>query len=151
MTVAISSAKRASKSKAPYEPTMSDDAVMTATGKSWSEWFKLLDRAGCAKMSHKQIVGVVSERFKVGPWWQQMVTVEYERARGLREVHQTTSGYSISASKTINASPDAAFRAWVDEKTRLRWLPERNLTIRKSTPHKSVRITWSDGKMNVDV
>src|SRR5687768_2359813 len=84
--------------KKPSKPTsnkptnfatkVSDDAVAKSTGKTWDQWFKLLDKAGCAKMNHKEIVAVVAKHFD-GPWWGQMVTVGYEQARGLRELNQS--------------------------------------------------------------
>jgi hypothetical protein len=57
---------------------MSDAAVQAKTGKTWDEWFKILDKAGGKKMNHKEIVAYLSEKYGVGPWWRQMVTVTYE-------------------------------------------------------------------------
>ena len=128
-------------------PRMSDEAVKTKTRKTWSEWFKLLDAAGARKMTHREIVAVVNKN-GAGPWWQQMVAVTYEQARGLRAKHEKPGGYEISISRTINASVGKAFKAWTDEKLRKKWLPT-NLTIRKATVNKTVRITWEDGKTSV--
>jgi uncharacterized protein YndB with AHSA1/START domain len=41
-----------------------------------------------------------------------------------------------------------AFKAWTDEKTRKKWLPA-DLTIRKVTANKSLRISWEYGKTSV--
>lgn len=128
-----------------------DEAVKKATGKTWPQWFSVLDKAGCKGMNHKQIVAVVHDKFEVGPWWRQMVTVGYEQARGLREKHQTARGYSISRSKTFAVPIGTLFAAWKDVKVRGRWLQDAGLTIRKATTNKSLRITWVDGKTNVDV
>jgi hypothetical protein len=35
---------------------MSDEAVKSKTGKTWKEWFAILDKAGASKMSHQEIV-----------------------------------------------------------------------------------------------
>ena len=143
-----------SKPAAPKKVNnMSDAAVKKATGKTWPQWLKVLDAAGCAKMDHKQIVAVVSKKFGVGPWWQQMVTVGYEQARGLRQKHQTAGGYSVSASKTIAASAKDAFDAWVDESVRAKWMKPAKFTITTATPHKSVRIKWDadDTRVNVGI
>ena len=56
---------------------MSDEAVKAKTGKTWKEWFAVMTRAGANKMSHQEIVKLISSKYKVGPWWQQMITVEY--------------------------------------------------------------------------
>jgi uncharacterized protein YndB with AHSA1/START domain len=129
---------------------MSDEAVKAKTGKTWPEWFKLLDGDGAKKMDHKQIVAVLHDKYGVGSWWQQMVTVEYERARGLRERHETASGFSAGASRTLRVPASQLFRAWKDARARGRWLDAPGLVIRKATPDKSLRITWPDGG-SVDV
>ena len=136
--------------KAKQSPRMSDDAVKAKTGKAWAEWFKLLDAAGAKKMTHREIVAHLSEKHGVGPWWQQMVAVTYEQARGLRDKHEKPEGYEISVSRTIDAPVGKAFKAWTDEKTRKKWLPA-NLTIRKATTNKSLRISWEDGKTSLSV
>src|SRR3954453_23675839 len=89
---------------------ISDEPVKKATGKTWLQWLKLLDAAGCKTMDHKQIVAVVSKQFAIGPWWQQMVTVGYEKARG-RQKGERPDGFSFSLSKTIATSADAIYRA----------------------------------------
>jgi uncharacterized protein YndB with AHSA1/START domain len=130
---------------------MSDEAVQAKTGKVWEEWFKILDKAGAKKMNHQEIVAFLREKHAVGPWWQQMVTVAYEQARGLREKHQKTSGYSANSSKTFAVPLAKLYKAWSETKLRRRWLTEEGILIRKATPEKSMRITWSDGKTSVSV
>ena len=99
-------------------------------------------------MNHRQIVAVAG-RHGAGSWWQQMVTVTYERARGHRKLHETPGGYSVSVSRVIAAPIKGAFDAWNDPKLRKRWLNESNITIRKATANKSLRMTWSDAKSSV--
>lgn len=125
------------------KPRMSDDAVRTKTGRAWAEWFKLLDKAGAKKLNHRQIVALLNKQ-GVGAWWQQMVAVTYEQARGLRQKHQKPDGFEISVSRTIEAPISKAFKAWTDAKEQKRWLPA-HFAIRKSTPNKTLRITWNDG------
>jgi uncharacterized protein YndB with AHSA1/START domain len=131
------------------EPSMSDEAVKAKTGRVWSEWFAILDAAGAQQMSHKEIVALLSEQYEVGAWWQQMVTVSYERAR-LREKHEMPSGYRISRSKTLDAPLEKVFAAWTEESQRLRWLAEPGLTLRKATPGKNARFTWEDDQSAVE-
>ena len=122
----------------------SDAAVSAKTGRTWAEWLSALDAAGCATMDHRDIVAVLRDRFGVGPWWQQMVTVGYERARGLRAVHQTPAGFEVSATKTCGADLASLWRAWIDPAVRARWLAHP-LEVRKATERKSLRISWGDG------
>ena len=124
---------------------MSDEAVRAKTGKTWDEWLSILDAADARSMGHKEIVALLSGQQGIGPWWRQMITVTYEQARGMREKHQTATGYTANASRTISAPVDRLFEAWSDAALRSRWLPDAELTIRKATPGKSLRISWGDG------
>ena len=126
-------------------------AVQAKTGKMWAEWIKLLDAAGAKKMSHREIVALLSTQHGVGDWWQQMITVGYEQYRGLRAKHQKPEGFQISGNKTVNVPVEELYAAWSDEATRARWLKRRTLTIRKATPHKSIRAAWLGGKSSLDV
>lgn len=141
----------ATKAAASTAPRMSDEAVQAKTGKNWKEWFAILDKAGARKLSHQEIVKHLNTEHGVGPWWQQMVTVTYEQARGLREKHQKPSGYEISVSRTLNSPVTKLFKTFTDEKIRAGWLAEDGLTIRKATPNKSLRLTWIDGKSSVAI
>jgi uncharacterized protein YndB with AHSA1/START domain len=124
---------------------ISSVAVKKATGKTWREWCTLLDKAGAKKKSHKEIAELLSARNKVAAWWAQMVAVGYEQSRGLRAKHQKPAGFEVSVTRTIAAPVARAFEAWKDAALREQWLPRTPLTVRKSTPHKSIRITWTDG------
>ncbi len=130
---------------------ISGEAVKAKTGKNWQEWIAVLDKVGARKLNHKQIATYLYDVHKVPGWWAQMVTVGYEQAHGLRQKHEKPDGYEISGSKTIEVPVIKAFAAWEDEKLRRKWLKDTGFTIRKATPHKSMRITWVDGKTSVEV
>ncbi len=80
-----------------------DAAVQAKTGKTWAQWCQVLDRAGARKMNHTAIATYLYDELGVPGWWCQMVAVGYEQARGLREKHQTPTGYEISVSKTLRS------------------------------------------------
>lgn len=126
------------------------EAVKKATGKGWNQWLTVLDVAKATRLSHKEIASLLKKKHDVPMWWSQMITVGYEQARGLRKTHENPEGFQISKSKTLPVSPTAAFKAWNDRKIRDKWLGE-NITVRKASPGKSMRITWIDGKTHVDV
>jgi len=130
---------------------ISDEAVQSKTGKTWAEWFAILDATGAMKMNHKGIVAYLREQYRVGPWSQQMVTVAYEHEGGKRRKYETPTGFQASAGKTMAVPPAALYKAGQSETIRKRWLPDPAITIRRATPNKSLRITWSDGKTSVEV
>ncbi len=133
-------------------PRMSDEAVRTKTGRIWKEWFAVLDRAGARKMTHTRIAAHLHEKEKVSGWWSQMVAVEYEHARGMRQELEGCDGtFAATGSRVVAAPLPRLFRAWQDEKARGVWLKESGMVVRKATPGKSMRILWTDGKTRVDV
>jgi uncharacterized protein YndB with AHSA1/START domain len=125
----------------------SNEAVERATGKPWAEWMALLDAAGGREMSHKELAFRLAHDRNVSEWWQQQIAVAYENSRGLRAKHQMADGYQISRSRTVTAAAERVYHAWTVEAERLRWLPYGEFTVRKATPNKSLRLTWSDGTL----
>ncbi len=140
--------KNRSKSRQPAR--ISDAAVQAKTGKNWEQWFTILDATGARNKNHKDIVTSL-DKYKIGPWWQQMVTITYEQQRGKRRTYQKPSGYEISRSRTVGVPLSSLYRSWKNEQLRSRWLPVKGITIRKATLGKSMRITWSDGKTSLEV
>lgn len=125
---------------------MSDAAVQAATGCDWKKWVETLDYVGAHEWSHRAIAEYLHEKFKVPAWWTQMVTVGYERIRGLREIGQRRGGAGFEANKSRTFAVPVAevFAAFSVARKRSRWLPGVKLTVRKATPGRSVRITWPD-------
>src|SRR5258708_453501 len=113
------------KSSAGYKPKTSDAAVKKSTGKTWSQWFSVLDKAGAKKMPHIEIARRIYDKYlgekksklapdvaKRGGWWSQMVTVEYERSRGMRAINQTSTGFNVSVHGTYEMPVAKLFTAW---------------------------------------
>lgn len=123
---------------------ISNEAVQKATGKEWREWFSVLDAEDSTAKPHKEIAAWLSENYDISGWWAQMVTVQYERERGMREIHEKKDGFEASKSKTINVSIDKLYKAWADEKQRTAWLDDAGFRVRKANKNKSIRITWHD-------
>jgi uncharacterized protein YndB with AHSA1/START domain len=126
-------------------------AVLRATGRPWSEWLSVLDRAGAGAMAHKDIALLLSRKYGVPDWWSQMVTVGYEQARGLRAAGERKDGFAASASRTVQADLARLYDAWSDHALRARWLLDAPVEVRRSTDGKSMRLTWTAGDSRVDV
>jgi hypothetical protein len=141
--------KKAAKKRAA-SPGMSDAAVKAKTGKTWAQWFALLDKAGAAAMSHKDITALLSARHKLADWWSQMVTVGYERVRGLRALHQKADGFSTSVSRTLAAGLDQLFEVWDDARTRGAFLKEA-VVMSTRNPGKNLRFAWERDGGRVEV
>lgn len=127
------------------------EAVRKATGRSWGEWLVILDDAGARQMAHAEIAKHLHQEHGLDGWWSQMVTVGYEQERGMRDVHQKGDSFEISRSKTVGVAVERLYHAWADTAERARWLPGHAITIRRATPAKSMRVTWSDGVTSIHV
>ena len=130
-------------------PGMSDAAVAQRTGKTWEEWFAILDDAGAAALEHREIVAVLVEH-EVGPLWREMVTVGYERARGRNAEKQASGGYAISVTRTVSASLEASIGAWEKPTRRKRFLSEP-ITFATRRNEKVLRFGWPKTQSRVSV
>lgn len=136
----------------------SDEAVKKATGKTWDEWFTLLDAKGARDMSHKDLARMLYDEglIKSG-WWCQSVTVGYEQKIGRRVVGQIAEGnFSTATSITLEGTMDSVLKQWEEL---IRGKAEFNKVKIKGEPRISVTDKWRywkvdlvDGsKINVDI
>lgn len=124
---------------------MSNEKVKAKTGCTWERWVSALDRDGATQMAHPDIAALVKEKYKIGPWWTQTITVGYERIKGLRVRGQQRNGtFQMTKSRTYDVPVTTLFDAWADATTRKRWL-KATVKVRVATPTKSMRLDWSDG------
>jgi hypothetical protein len=124
---------------------MKDDAVRAATGRSWAQWVRALDALDAASLPHREIARRLARDFELPAWWSQMVTVGYERVRGLRERGQRRDGgFDVSKSRTLAVPVATLYRAF-GARGRARWLGGYRPTLKKATPRKSMRFLWEDG------
>lgn len=125
---------------------LSDESVKAKTGCGWEKWVYVLDRANADQWPHAKIAAHLHEKYRVGDWWAQMVTVGYERIKGLRAIGQRRDGgFEQSRSRTLPVSIATAYRAFKDGRTRAKWLPDVKLIIRTAIADRSMRISWPDG------
>ncbi len=124
---------------------MSDATIKARTGCTWDRWVWALDRVDAHLWPHREIARYVHEKYKVPDWWTQTVTVGYERIKGLRVKGQRRDGhFEVNKSKVFGVSRAALYRAFKDGRTRVRWLPGIDFTIRTATREKTMRVTWPD-------
>lgn len=132
---------------------ITDKVVVLKTGKTIAEWFKILDEKGGKQLDAHGIYALIAsiDGLKpLGEWNCGLLTTTYQWDRGLRQRGEKADGFEISVSKTITASTDMLYAAWLDDGLRAKWLPD-NITITKSTENKSVRVLWSDGATRLSV
>jgi len=150
---------------------ISDEAVVGATGKSWKEWFNILDKAGARKMQHRDIARFLSENYFSKPhntnvatssgwpasnalrsnagWWSQMVTVEYERERGLRKVNQQADGFLVAVSKTVPGTVSSLQKKWQEILASKAVLEKKLVHIPSKTKRAMIRYNADVGRVVV--
>ena len=123
---------------------MTDEAMRRGSGKGIGEFLAILDAWGAGDRKHPEIARWLVSEHGIGGWWAQSVTVGYERARGMRALHERPDGYEVSASRTINAAPERISDAFTDDSLRTRWLPGAPIAVRTANRGRSARFDWGD-------
>jgi uncharacterized protein YndB with AHSA1/START domain len=137
-----------------------DDATCKAdTGRNLQEWFALLDAFGGPGKGRREIGNHLYDTFKVDPWWIASLNIAYEAQHGLTEKDGRAKGFTICATKSIKAAPDACYAqfaaadqldAWLGPGHALDFRDGGSLrngdgnraTIRKLSPGKTIRLVW---------
>ena len=145
------------------ETQIGDAAVRQATGRSWSDWFRILDAYGGRDRGHREMARYLLEKRGASPWWSQTITVRYELERGLRDVGQRGKTFEVSVSRTVRAAPEEAFEALTTARHWNRWFTSRARVDAKPggrysngdgdggkflavDPPRRVRFTWENAK-----
>lgn len=137
---------------------VTDEACKAATGRTLKEWFKELDKIDGVKQGRRASVQHMYS-IKADPWWPTTVYVEYERHKGVVKKDGLAEGYTICATKTINAPVEKVYKAWTDPKTfaqvfgddakqdvkeggMLTCQAGTKATFTRVRPNKDLRFTW---------
>jgi hypothetical protein len=131
----------------------SDEVIRERTGRGWEEWFDLLDEAGAAEMSHREMARrlAAEQGADLLAWNVQAVVGSYERARRGRQVGEHEDGFTVTASKTVAVPIERLYAAFVDAGERARWLPDAELRERTTIEPRSARFDWGDDGSRVHV
>lgn len=128
-----------------------DETVKAKTGRSWHEWFDILENASADKLNHQEIVSLLSRRHDLNDWWSQMVANVFEQHARIHEQYERAEGYEISISKTFQVDVKVIYDAWFTEEKRRRWLQESPLKITAPTRNKSIRAQWANGQSRLSI
>jgi hypothetical protein len=136
---------------------VSSEAVARRTGKSWDDWFEVLESAGAATLDQRGVIAILAQKHGIGPWWQQMIAVGYESLRGKQDKTAKSDrpapadGFRINSSCTLDAPLPRVFRLWNDAGERARWLADDRFVVRGATADKVIRARWGKGSSQVAV
>lgn len=145
------SAKAAVAKLSATEKPASDAKALESTGKKYEEWVSVLDRWGAGDKKHPETVRYLMDKHGLEGWWAQTVTNVYERARGIRQKHQSGDGFTVYASKTVAAGIDDVFDAFADSRRRKQWLTDGTMKVRSSQAGRTAHFDWDGGSTRVTV
>ena len=99
------------------------ESVLKCTGKGWSEWIALLDKAGARTSTHSELVALLKTKYKQSAWWQQAVAIGYEIHHGRRVEGRSAKGlYQLAATKTVPLAQKEAWALLASEEGLAAWL-----------------------------
>jgi uncharacterized protein YndB with AHSA1/START domain len=151
MPAPVSPVRKPARKSIKEAAGVSTDAVARRTGKSWDDWFDVLDSAGAATLDQRGVIAILAQKHGIGPWWQQMIAVGYESVRGKSDKPPAADGFRINSSCTLDAPLPRVFRLWNDAGERARWLADDRFVVRGATADKSIRARWGKGTSHVAV
>lgn len=99
-------------------------AIAEATGITWADWCRLLDRADAPSLPHDRIAVVAADHIAAcapgsaaagnHEWWGQSVAIAYEQQIGRRVPGQTSRGdFQVAVTRTHAGDLDDALRVWL--------------------------------------
>ena len=124
--------------------SVSDDTVKAKTGKTWEEWYKILEKSGARMMQHDEIARFAHKQLGLTRWWGSLLAVGYEQEHGMREPYQRDIGSEVDRSRTMAAPRAAVWAAFNDRALLDRWLPGLAFEVHKSTPDRILILNWPD-------
>ncbi len=125
----------------PRESTIDDDAVRTATGKGWEEWFALMLGAGLAAGSG-EVTDWLDREHSVPSWWRQAIASEFERTVGQESRREMPDGFEVEVAATLAAGREAVYRLWAEDDVRIKWLRRADMKVTDLRPTERVRARW---------
>ena len=166
---APAAAPKASRPAARGTKLTGEAGVIKKTGHGYDHWFAVLDAFGAAAKGHTASAAHLYREHGVPGWHSQMITVAYERARGLRVANQTCVGdFQVNVSKALRVSASEAVDALSSARRRAAWLKDadpslargleaaltgpnaREIKVRK-TAAAALRYPWDGGTVEIYV
>jgi uncharacterized protein YndB with AHSA1/START domain len=117
--------------------------VNRATGRTWEQWIAFIDRHGGEDLDHKGIVKLLAHEGAVqSGWWQQMVTVGYEHAKGRRRTGETAdAGFQVGVQRALPLGRQALWELLTSGPGLRTWLG----SVRKPTLEPGAVLETRDG------
>ena len=131
---------RAGQRVAPVSLLETDAMIKAATGRTWAQWFRLLDRIDVAGAGHEATVRLLADEYACPRWWRQRIAAAHAEARGLQAPQRRA--LAANTSRTLAVPVEELWRAW-QGRAPAKWLQSK-FKVQRSNEHKSLRLAWPD-------
>lgn len=118
-----------------------DAVIRAATGRSWAQWFRLLDRFDVVAAGHSATVRHLAEAHECPRWWRQRIAQAHAQMRGLRE--PVRRDLAANTSRTLSVAVEDLYRAWRGRGPS-KWLAGARFKIQRANENRSLRLDWPD-------
>ena len=111
----------------------SEAGLIKKTGHGYDHWFAVLDSFGAAAKGHTASAAHLYRDHGVPSWHCQMVTVAYERERGLRAINQSCAGdFQVNVSKVVHSSVAEVVDVLRSASRRAQWLKSADPALNRA-------------------
>ena len=131
---------RAGQRSAPVSVLETDAVIKAATGRSWAQWFRLLDRMDVAEVGHDAVVRRLADDHECPRWWRQRIAAAHAEARGLQAPQRRA--LAANTSRTLAVPVEDLWRAW-QGRGPAKWL-QAKFKVQRANENKSMRLAWPD-------
>lgn len=124
-----------------------DAVVREATGRTWAQWFRVLDRFDVESAGHSATARHLAEVHDCPRWWRQRIAQAYAQVRGLRD--PVRRSLAANSSRTLSVAVEDLYRAWRARGPH-KWLLGARFKIQRANENRSLRLDWP-GNTTVEI
>lgn len=127
---------------------VTDEACLTATGKTLAQWAARIDESGLGTKRRDAIQLIYNETGRgKDVWWPTTAWVEYERRRGILQKDGRPEGYNICCTKGFKQTPAEVFPHFATEAAIQTWIPGWSGAMVDGTPFHCGGCTGTVGRI----
>lgn len=122
------------------------ESVSKNTGRDWQQWHEALNKIHAQNFTHKELVQTLKSKYKLTPWWQQIVASGFEVMIGKKMEGRNAKGeFSITVTKTIHVPPKKLWTFLTSKAGTEIWLKPLSLNEDGMTFHIKTEFETEDG------
>lgn len=136
---------------------LSDESVITKTGKSLNEWCDIIEAWSGDQTDHTAVATYLRDEIGIDSWWAQGITVSFERITGKRLPYQQKDGTFTASKSRVLPMPEHELRQlFLSDEERDNLFPEQHTELLSKPDAKNLKlklelgtaILWMEAQKN---